>query len=33
MEIYHDVPRAEIAVPEDPFVSAGGIEERLERVG
>lgn len=32
MEIYHDVPRAEIPVPEDPFVSFGGIEDRLERV-
>jgi catechol 2,3-dioxygenase len=31
MEIYHDVPRAEIPVPEDPFVSFGGIEDRLER--
>jgi len=32
MEVYHDVPRAEIPVPEDPFVSFGGIEDRLERV-
>jgi len=31
MEVYHDVPRAEIPVPEDPFVSFGGIEDRLER--
>ena len=31
MEVYHDVPRAEIPVPEDPFVSSGGIEDRLER--
>jgi catechol 2,3-dioxygenase len=30
MEVYHDVPRAEIPVPEDPFVSFGGIEDRLE---
>lgn len=30
MEVYHDVPRAEIPVPEDPFASFGGIEERLE---
>ena len=33
MEVYHDVPRAEIPVPEDPFVSFGGIEDRLERTG
>lgn len=32
MEVYHDVPRAEIPVPEDPFVSFGGIEDRLEAV-
>jgi catechol 2,3-dioxygenase len=32
MEVYHDVPRAEIPVPEDPFVSFGGIEDRLERM-
>ena len=32
MEVYHDVPRAEIPVPEDPFVSFGGIEDRLERL-
>ena len=32
IEVYHDVPRAEIPVPEDPFVSFGGIEDRLERV-
>jgi catechol 2,3-dioxygenase len=32
MEVYQDVPRAEIPVPEDPFVSFGGIEDRLERV-
>jgi catechol 2,3-dioxygenase len=31
IEVYHDVPRAEIPVPEDPFVSFGGIEDRLER--
>jgi catechol 2,3-dioxygenase len=30
MEVYHDVPRAEIPIPEDPFASFGGIEERLE---
>lgn len=30
MEVYHDVPRAELAVPENPFLSTGGIEDRLE---
>jgi catechol 2,3-dioxygenase len=33
MEVYHDVPRAEIPVPEDPFVSFGEITDRLERTG
>jgi catechol 2,3-dioxygenase len=31
MEVYHDVPRAEIPVPEDPFVSFGEITDRLEQ--
>jgi len=30
MEFYQDVPRAEIPVPEDPFVSTGEIADRLE---
>jgi catechol-2,3-dioxygenase len=32
MEIYHDVPRAEYANPDNPFGSFGAIDDRLDGV-
>ncbi len=31
MEVYHDVPRAEIPFPENPFSSFGDIDARLDQ--